>query len=265
MWQVILSYIPDLLLCTKQHKKDDTLKKKIKEYVGREIVTSCPLLDYAKVNNLQILTTNYDFNIEQALGFCAKSPHTHRTIKNKVKDTYALYDCFGQKIPAKKPLVFEKQEGINNAYILSDHCTVWHIHGHCKRYKTILLGIEDYIDSIIYVKDQILKNGTIEFKEPWDDGFKGMNTWLRPFFTQPLIITGLTIGSGEIFLRWLLLRRARAQIDGKIILPPVYYLDPEKETRNTKYRNEYFKMLNIQVVSFKDYDDLYENSGWNRG
>ena len=39
--------------------------------------------------------------------------------------------------------------------------------------------------------------------------WKGLNTWLDAFFANDLLIFGLGLGRDEVFLRWLLIERAR--------------------------------------------------------
>ena len=250
-----------ILVGTSMHKHNDKIKHKIKSYFKSKIEKSCYLLDYAKANNLQILTTNYDFAIEEKLGFCSANPRTHRTIEDNRNNTYSLFDFFAKNVPARRKCVFEGNGEINDAYVIGEHCAVWHVHGHVNRPKTILIGIEDYIDLIIYIRSKILRGKGNRFAEPWEDGSLATNTWLRPFFTRPLIIAGLTLGSCELPLRWLLLRRARARLDGKCI-PQAYYLDSEGETEKTKFRRELFRRMGIEYVSFGNRKNLYENDSW---
>lgn len=259
------------LLVQLNHKKScDTLKKELKNLLGRP--GDCGMLNYIRKKELQVMDTNYDDGLERSLGLrpakIPKGGYYSHARGDFNSENYPFHEYIAAKISDDLPL-----EPVANATkkakeSVTDHCAVWHVHGNLVHSGTILLGYEDYISAIIYVRERVLKNASAAngFAEPWEEDFKGKNTWLRLFFTRPLVIAGCGLASEELFLRWLLLRRCRHMLEEKLEKEiPVYYLaTPPKPEEESAYQNKklFFEQLGIQVVEFDDYASLYDAREW---
>ena len=260
-----------LLLSGGIRKSRDCIKKRFKDFF--EEGKSCRLLEYAKGVKAQILTTNFDYTIERALGFSTckgvASCSISRAKNNINSETYPFGDYTANS--KRDDLYLEAATAPKNSKgpYIADECAVWHIHGFVSHSQTILLGFEDYIAAIMHLKR--LQSNSPEAKghyaEPWDDNFVMKNSWLRLFFTHPLVIVGNSLNSEEIFLRWLLIRRMRQKtLTSKTSIPPIYYLDTEEEAKGKPELDEtrrcYFKHLGIRIVRYGDYAELYDGRQW---
>lgn len=176
------------------HPHELTLKDKIKE-----------LLRNIKSNELhklvlqtpvdEILTTNYDYNLEAASeqGLTG-SPYIH-PIKG-----------------SKYSLLRRRQVGEQ---------IVWHIHGEKRASGTILLGYEQYVGYLQTIRSYVIsgmryKNlhlpallQRIRKREP------EILTWIDHFFFSDIYILGLSMDFVEMHLWWLLDFRARLLLDGE--------------------------------------------------
>ena len=252
-------------------KSRDTLKKELKKLLGAR--GDCGLLSYVRRAELQVLTINFEDVIERALGLLSSGRENSGHFSEAKGEFHSEYYPFQQYVAKEQrtdlPLESEAKVKGKTKRCVADHCAVWHIHGNLNHSKSILLGFEDYISAILYVRDKVLKNPAVKsgFAEPWEEGFKGKNTWLRLFFTRPLVIAGCGIESEELFLRWLLLRRCRrTRLENLSERLPIFYLATPSTEDESKYKSKkkYFEQLGIQVVEFDDYASLYDAPEWKK-
>jgi hypothetical protein len=128
-----------------------------------------------KLNKIEILTTNYDYLIENAI-----EDNWRRGSINKLEYKYSIYRF--QKTAKSK---------------------VWHIHGEQADSRSILLGFKHYMDYVSKVKQRAelyisgLKTNT-EHNNP---------SWVELFFTHNINIIGLGMSFTEYPLWWLLAYR----------------------------------------------------------
>ena len=94
----------------------------------------------------------------------------------------------------------------------------------------------------------------------FNEFFDGMNqtnwsgyyTWLHAFFNKDLFIFGLKLNKDEVFLRWLLIQRAKySQMYN--LKRKGWFVD-----RNISKETVFFlEQLGFEVVNIKKYDTLY--------
>ena len=82
---------------------------------------------------------------------------------------------------------------------------------------------------------------------------KNDDTWLRILFKKPIAIFGLELDHSEVFLRWLLIERARYS---KPSNNPVkgWYIHRDDLAFG---QNVFFECLNIVPVQVNEYSDIY--------
>jgi hypothetical protein len=88
----------------------------------------------------------------------------------------------------------------------------------------------------------------------------GAGTWLDIVFTKSLFIFGLGLEENEVFLRWLLIERARyfnKFPDRRRDSWYVYTSDKEKQGKLF-----FLQGLGIKPVKANDYDDVYGDATW---
>ena len=201
------------------------------------VYDSVPMLDRCKQDNCQILTTNYDLNIENYL-WTTQNYNMCRT-KNSQYITSNWYP-------------WDKSFGLLDDRFQEDGTKVWHIHGNIKNWQSIILSLTRYIGSIQKANDLLHKGS------PYDDDWIGTTTWLKYFFTKPLIITGLALDPQELFLRWLLLQRASINQSRPEPIP-AFYLG-RNESDNSTGKENFLKFVGVTSSYF---DDVYNDKIWN--
>ncbi|MBR6054098.1 MAG: hypothetical protein IKP46_02010 [Bacteroidales bacterium] len=128
---------------------------------------------------------------------------------------------------------------------------VWHIHGTLSHEETLRFGLIDYGKLIARIDPSLVNI----FKNDWEL----RNTWLQPFMKLKLCIVGVRISSVEIFLRWLLLRKAHIFKDCLgTPNPGGWYLYPQCETEELKDSLQFFRNVGITPVEFPKYKDIYD-------
>ena len=225
--------------------KDNSLKKEIILFFLKQKKpwASCALLDYAARTRKNIITTNYDFNIEKVLKInTAPTTLPNITDISKKSPYYYLFECFTKVDSAK----------------------VWHIHGHCGKSSSVKLGIDDYSNTFSYIKARLFRNGLDHINPADGNQWYGFASCLGPFITKPLVIAGCGLQSDELLLRQLLLYnfRARNIKDTKRSPFPggIYLSGPQKD----KNKKAFLESLGFSFVEFENYSDIYNNDIWNK-
>ena len=190
------------------------------------------LLKFAEKNNVDILTTNFDMNIERYLWNCNYE---------KLKFSH------GGFYPWRK------------YYSAADFCSqsdsktrVWHIHGDITQNRSILFSMTRYM--------RAARKAAGLLNDDKNDHSALKQTWMWEFFSRPLIIAGLALSEQEIFLRWLLLERLMSarRLCLQSDLPQSYYLyrDPEEVEKLSVF----LKMVNITPVYMGK--KIFDNPIW---
>lgn len=174
-----------------------------------------------------ILTTNYDFTIEE-------------TFAGPLYNPAFLY-------PESRYSLFRRyQAGTKD---------VWHVHGDSARPSSMVLGYDQYAGSLQKIRNYVtegvkikalayrlssaVKNGVIEFERN-----RSVYSWVDHFLRDHLHIVGLGMDFTEIDLWWLLLhKRRRTNQTGRVF----YYqagLTPSEDTAVTSL----MRSLNVEVI-----------------
>lgn len=186
-----------------------------------------------------ILTTNYDFTIEEAV-----AGGLHHSAFLAPESRYSLF---------RRHQAAEKD--------------IWHIHGDIARPDSMLLGFDHYAGNLQkirnYVTDGInvkkvnyrvsspVKNGNLDFTTN-----RQVYSWVDYFLRDHIHIVGLGMDFTEIDLWWLLLhKRRRLHQTGKVFY---YHNTIESEATETPVTS-LLKSLNVDVVSViaNSYLDCY--------
>lgn len=245
----------DAIIFNKSRQKKLDIKKCISE-VKKQICDKITnwnetdrhttIVNYAKDNNIPILTTNYDITLEKALF----------KDNNKAKKKKKIYLPLGEYLHYRYPWhQYYSNKKIDNSL---NSFAIWHIHGFIYYPQSIMIGADDYASVINHVKDYInnKKNGlyaSLCNNTTW----KGNNSWLNIFFHKDLYIIGLSLDSQETGLRWLLIQREK------------YFRDDEKRRKKTVYvhfdnkdlpagKEFFFNSLGIEIKQLSSYAEIYK-------
>lgn len=238
-----------LIMEGKQHYKDNQKEITLNRMICEEILSaehsaiSTPMLDFALNNDMPILTTNFDFNIENYLWGSGQYKRYQTSSSFPTHSPYR-WKYYYSHAPNQVPL---------------HACGVWHIH-----------GSRDYVDSLIFsmtnyilITQRAIKamDSQKDNHSPWE----GENTWLDLMLHRPLIIAGLSLDKEETFLRWLLIERMNRQgrwLNARADIPKSFYLERKVKKEETKHGKEPFlRCLGIETIYLDD-DEIYAHPSW---
>ncbi len=172
----------------------------VKEYIASKVI-EMPQNDlhssFAALPVKDILTTNYEFTLEQGLSIDSLSVSNVGIIQEQ---RYSL---------------FRKTTNQGKSF--------WHIHGDAQRPSSMALGYEHYAGYLQHMRNYVADGVSYE-KASFEALTKRLkqstdlehSSWIDFFFTHDVHIVGLGLDFVEIHLWWLLTYRARASIRRKI-------------------------------------------------
>ncbi|WP_157220413.1 SIR2 family protein [Flavisphingomonas formosensis] len=150
--------------------------------------------------------------------------------------------------------------------IVDDPCSafgIWHINGMARYKRSIRLGLTHYMGSVQRARGWLYRGGKPLFSGKHAKDWPGASTWLQIAFTRPLLFFGLALAENEVFLRWLLIERARYFRKFRALRQPAWYVyvhDPDDEREAGKIF--FLEELGITCVRAADYAAIYGNPGW---
>ncbi len=225
--------------------KKGELQRKIKcvldnKWKLAELDNQRDLLNRISKINAPILTTNFDDLMSQSMGF---------TEPLKLPE-------YGERKNSSKVYAWSHYYSHGKLRDPNDGFAIWHINGMKKWPSSIKLGLSDYLNSVAYVKK--LAKGKMEMT----DSHPFYNTWFNIFIQKPLFIFGLGLEESEIFLRWLLIKKARlfrrkfpnTKFLGWYVMTPC----KDKDKEAVEGKKFFLKSVGTEVHEVKDYPDIYE-------
>ena len=197
------------------------------------------IVRWAQAHSVPILTTNF----ENTLGLSC-SATLQRCGKDKFTAFYPWSTCYAVG-PVVNPL---KQFAI------------WHINGMQRYRQSIRLGLSHYMGSVERARSWFQRSGTRLFGASNITAWPGANTWLQIFLHKPLVFLGLNLGENEVFLRWLLIERARYFHKFPARSQPAWYVhvNPTVEPG----RDLFLRGVGVEPYPVPSYDSMYAAVTW---
>ncbi len=248
------------ILCMKTNTEDTEAISQYKKEICKEFKSKgrhyCQWLQQKlEAHQVPVLTTNYDDNIEDKL--------KQHIIKND-----KLYSGRGYSETYPFGEYYSKKEIPEGEY--SRHFAVWHIHGRINRYKSIRLGISDYMNLLQYTKNYLQEHarlynvkgagdewGVVKYVDKEKDPQYSF-TWLNIFYNSSICINGLGLEPNETYLRWLLISRkkylTRIGLDNDV---KGWYVCHEDDI--TPGKRFFLENVGLEVVVLNDYKERYED------
>jgi len=90
--------------------------------------------------------------------------------------------------------------------------------------------------------------------------WQGHNTWLHVVFNSPLLIFGLKLEENEVFLRWLLIERARYFKKFPDRKKSAWYVRKSDDKDDGKFF--FLKGVGIELVTVDSYNQIYGQNVW---
>ncbi len=221
--------------------KSQVLKDEIKRNVAEKFppkshynLGKC-IINIKKLN-VPILTTNFDTYISESVGAVS---HILHPIYNQYKFTsHYPWNMYYSDNRIVNPL---------------NEFAVWHINGTTRYHNSIKLGLSDYMGCVERARKMIQGDDLNEyFTGKNQANWVGYNTWLHIIFNKPLFIFGLALEENEVFLRWLLIQRAKYS---KMYNKPLggWYVG----SKINAGKRFFLEQLGFEVIDIPHYNILY--------
>ena len=188
--------------------------------------------------NAQIITTNFDFVLQKSIG---AEMYRHRVKGLRLMTDFYPWDSYFSDSIKENPF---------------DSFSIWHMHGQKNYHRSIKLGLNQYMSMVERSKRYFPNIKTNENETQYE-------TWLKLLFEKDLIIIGLGLNEQEIFLRWLLLQRAKFYKRRPELKKAGFYINHDESDEQNIGKKFFMKSVGIDYVDFiGDYDGFYNNY-WN--
>lgn len=196
------------------------------------------IMAWARRHSTPVLTTNFDETLATSLGL----PFRH-TDSVRFTDYYPWSSYFSEQ-DVKNP---------------STEFAIWHING-IKRYsRSIRLGLSHYMGSVERARALIHKGGSKRlYADKAGQHWNGSNTWLHIMFNNHLLFLGLGLDISEVFLRWLLIERAKFYKEFPARRKNTYYVYAGSEL--SLGQTIFLKSVGCEIIKEVSYDNLYGDS-----
>jgi len=208
------------------------------------------ITQWAQAHNTPVLTTNFENTLGQSIDCTLRRIEHNPKNKEKGFTDYYPWSSYYSTTDLSNPI---------------DGFGVWHINGMEHYARSIRLGLTHYMGSVERSRNWFHKgNDARLFSGKNVDQWKGHSTWLNIVFSKPLLIFGLALEENEVFLRWLLLERAR-----------YFKKFPERKKEawfvhlnNKKPRQGKLLFLSgvgVDLFAVDNYDQIYGAETWSLG
>lgn len=137
---------------------------------------------------------------------------------------------------------------------------IWHINGMIKYHRSIMLGLCDYTRSLARARGIIQGKSIFEcenFNGKNQNYWAGYNTWLHYIFNRSLFIFGLCLEENEVFLRWLLIQRAKYFSAYGKPYKGWYVIGPCENISNGK--KLFLESVGFAIIRIDNYKTIYED------
>lgn len=194
-----------------------------------------------KLNSL-LLTTNYDDVLSKSIN---ADFQTMKDLDGKIKrsDWYPWNCYYGDKNTTP-------DFGFG----------IWHINGMIKYYRSIVIGLCDYTRSLDRARGMIQGKPIFQcenFNGKNQNYWIGYNTWLHFIFNRSLFVFGLSLDENEVFLRWLLIQRAKYLSAYGKPQKAWFIVGPNDSINDGK--RLFIESVGFEIISISDYKTIYED------
>lgn len=199
------------------------------------------ITNWAKIHSVPILTTNF----EATLG-TASSSKLRRCGKDKFTAFYPWSTCYAPS-EVRDPLT---------------SFAVWHVNGLQVYRQSIRLGLSHYMGSVERARGWLHKSGTRLLGADDVRLWPGANTWLQIFLHKPLLFFGLGLGENEVFLRWLLIERAKYFRKFPARAKQGWYVYVGDSSDIDAGKDLFLRGVGVEPFAVPDYSSMYGESTW---
>jgi len=194
-------------------------------------------LEKIKELDAPVLTTNFDELIPKSLGLSF-----FKLRKTKFTDFYPWSSYYSDN------KLGHPNEGFG----------VWYLNGMLKYHRSIKMSLSHYMGNVQRARKLIHHHTeNIGNKKESARFWGGYETWLQIWFTKSLFIVGLGLEETEVFMRWLLIERAKFFRRYPEKKQKGWYITKEGECSEGK--RFFLKSVGIDVLELPSYSIIYES------
>lgn len=198
------------------------------------------IVEWAMDTDSPILTTNFEQVLSDASGCTLR-----RTRKGGFTDYYPWESYYSAK-DISDP---SKEFGI------------WHINGMQHYRRSVRLGLSHYMGSVERARGWLHKGNERRLFSGKDvRGWDGADTWLHIIFNTPLLIFGLGLENNEVFLRWLLIERARYFKKFPNRRKEAWYVSTGET--NSDGKKFFLDGVGVKYMHASGYEEIYGDTTW---
>ncbi|MFC2094391.1 hypothetical protein ACFLSH_02055 [Bacteroidota bacterium] len=191
--------------------------------------------------NAPVLTTNFDLILPRGMNL------------EKMKiETKGFTDFYPWSVYFSK----------NNLVYPTDGFGIWYINGMIEYSRSIRLGLTHYMGSVERARRLIQKGKPDNlFSGKNNQNWQGSKTWLHIIFNKSLCVFGLALEENEVFIRWLLIERAKyfKQFPGRRMKGWFVVKRPKTETDRYTGKKFFMERVGLKVIEVDEYDDIYKS------
>jgi len=193
---------------------------------------------WARRWSVPILTTNFESTLAEACGATLR-----RCGPDGFTAFYPWSSCFAPE-PVDDPL---------------KSFAIWHVNGQQRYRQSIRLGLGHYMGSVERGRGWMQRSGSRLYKGADIASWPGAHTWLQAFLHKPLLFMGLGLEQNEVFLRWLLIERARYFLRFPARRKGAWYVHAGSLDAGKAF---FLRGVGIEPVAVEDYAQIYGAATW---
>lgn len=197
---------------------------------------------WARARSVPVLTTNF----EQTLG-TACGARLRRCAGNDAFTAYYPWSSCYAPQDVQDPL---------------KDFAVWHVNGMQVYRQSIRLGLSHYMGSAERARGWLQRSGNRLYGARDIRNWPGANSWLQVFLHKPLLFFGLALGENEVFLRWLLIERAKYHRTFPGRARPGWYVHVKGSPDLDAGKALFLRGVGVEPVEVASFADLYGEATW---
>jgi len=196
----------------------------------------------AKSIGAPVLTTNFDLIMARTLNL-----EKYFITKKAFTDFYPWSTYYGDK----------------QLDLPTEDFGIWFLNGFIEYHRSIRLGLSHYMGSVQRARTMIHGNtGDSLFKSKDNQNWVGQETWLHILFNKNICVFGLGLEENEVFIRWILIERAKYFKKFPERKKLGWYVAPKVEKpKDSIIGKRYFlESIGLKLIEAEDYNEIYDNS-----
>ena len=197
------------------------------------------VLNKIKNLNAPLLTTNFDNLIPKSLRL------DFRKLSGSKFTDYYPWSCYYSDKELSDPV---------------DGFGVWYMNGMLKYHRSIKLGLSQYMGNVERARKLIHKRPeNISFEGKDQSFWSGYKTWLHIIFNKSLFICGLGLNETEIFIRWLLIERAKYFRKFPHRKHKGWFIKEKGNNPQDEGKKFFLESVGFEIIELNDYQSMYED------